>query len=147
MSISEFHQINNNISQTLPSNPTGTTSGTFVQMGFAISFTPKMTGKIKISMQADLTNNTINDGCAMEITYGTGTAPINGAAQTGTVVGNYCKMSTDIAANAFVPGMCIGYVTGLNLATAIWVDAAVAAITGGTAAIQQVTVIVEEIQL
>lgn len=145
MSISEFHVLNSNISISTPGNPGGTTSLTDVMCGLAIAFTPKFTGKIKIWVTAQVTNTLLGDGIVNGIRYGTGTAPVNGAAVTGTSTGSGVKMIAAIN-NQFTPMALVGYATGLTLNTAYWVDLTQAAITAGTAGIQQITILIEEIQ-
>src|SRR5438309_1082651 len=74
------------VASATPADPTGTTDTTGKMMGLAIAVTPLVTGRLKIFVSGSAANNTINDGAAVQIRYGTGTAPVNGAALTGTAV-------------------------------------------------------------
>lgn len=122
-----------------PGNPTGTTDTTGLMMGLAGAITPR-TGKIVVVISGNGANNTINDGFKVRIRYGTGTAPANGAALTGTAVGTTAEGTNDIAANAKSPFTVVSVITGLTAGTAYWLDVQLAAVTGGTAAITEVNV-------
>jgi len=126
-----------------PANPAGTTSTTPVMMGLAISFTPLYSGRVKIIIAGEASNNTAGDGFTVNAAYGTGAAPANGAAATGTVVGNSVS-GASAAANALLPFSIVAVITGLTVGTAIWVDLQLAAVTGGTASLNNLSVIVEE---
>jgi hypothetical protein len=132
-----------NVINPKPVNPAGTTSTTPVMMGLAISFTPLYSGRVKIIIAGEASNNTLNDGFTVNAAYGTGAAPANGAAAIGTVVGNTVT-STALAASELKPFTIIAVVTGLTVGTAIWVDLQLAAVTGGTASVSNLSVIVEE---
>lgn len=120
-----------------PSAPTGTTSTTLVMAGLAGSITTR-TGKILLCMSGVGADNTANDGTKMQMSYGTGTAPVNGAALTGTQIGPVQQYSAaTLAAGATAPYGACTVVTGLSGGTAYWFDTAFAAITGGTANLTQ----------
>src|SRR6185437_4893923 len=122
MSISTFSTYPANILNSNPSDPIGGTSSTGTMCGFAFSFTQKYTGKIMLTFSCNDTNTTINDGCAIQMYYGTGAAPVNGAAITGTSIARQMK-STSAVANEIFPMVITGsYVTGLTLGTAYWID-------------------------
>lgn len=147
MSISQFRLIPSNVSQYAPSNPTGTVSNVGVMMGISASFTPKYTGNVFITITSSATNTTINDGWLWQGRYGTGTAPVNGAAATGTTIANTNVQNSNlIAANSITSGSISGYITGLTLGTAIWIDILLLSVTGGTASLNGITIIVSEVQ-
>ena len=119
-------------------SPTGTTSATAVMMAVGGALTPANTGRVLITISGQVSNNTINDGATVQLRYGTGTAPNNGDAVTGTQVGISQTFTALVAAQR--DGFCIsGVVTGLTLGTAIWIDAALNRETGGTASMTGVT--------
>src|SRR5439155_1649764 len=70
-----------------PLNPTGTADTTGKMMGLAGAITPQVTGNIRIAVCGSIANNTIADGGKLQIRVGTGTAPNNGDALTGTAYG------------------------------------------------------------
>lgn len=135
--------------QSLPANPTGTTSTTGLMMGLAGAFTPRVTGRVYIQLSGNLTNGTGDDGASVNLRTGTGTAPTNGAALTGTIrTGTVRGSNVTSGGSSTIPihPFCIqAIVTGLTVGTAIWIDAAVAAITGGTASIQNLSLTAYEI--
>ena len=126
--------------------PTLTTSTTGVMMGLSSGttrITPQVTGNIMIIVTGMALNSVIGDGTSMQIRYGAGNGPANGAALTGTTVGSYKNMIASTAAGkqGFA---CCGYATGLTLGTAIYLDVAVKAVTGGNATISEVDVVAYE---
>ena len=80
----------NATAQSTPADPTGTTDTTGKMMGLAGAITPTYTGRLLIIVSGNLTNTTAaaGDGAKAQIRYGTGSAPSNGDALTGTAVGN-----------------------------------------------------------
>jgi hypothetical protein len=118
--------------------PTGTTSTTAVMMSVGGAITPVLSTRIWVSVSGQMANSTAGDGVTIDIRYGTGTAPINGAAVSGTLVG-IAQTSTSISALQ-KSGFCVAApVAGLTVGTAYWFDVSVMAVTGGTASITGVT--------
>src|SRR5579862_9680586 len=71
-------------------SPTGTSSSTYVNMGLGSGWTltPKSYGNVMISIDGSIIISTTPSVVAqLLLCYGTGTAPSNGAADTGTTVG------------------------------------------------------------
>jgi hypothetical protein len=111
-------------------------------MGLAGAITPALTGRLMITISGDIVNSTGSDGGKVQIYYGTGTAPVNGVALTGNAIGTVVRA---IAGTVTVPFSVQAIVTGLSVATAYWLDLSLAAITGGTASIADVSISVIEI--
>jgi hypothetical protein len=132
-----------NVVSATPANPAGTTSTTPVMMGLGITFTPLYSGRVKIIISGEASNNTAGDGFIIYAAYGTGAAPANGNAATGTTAGNHVS-GASAAANALLPFSIVAVVTGLTVGTAIWIDLELGAVTGGTASLSNLSVIVEE---
>jgi hypothetical protein len=116
-------------------------------MGLAGSITPVGSGKILIVINGDTDSDTANDGTKFGIRYGTGSAPTNGAALTGTTAG-----TVPISNNANValdtnryPFSVAAIVTGLTINTAYWVDLTLAAVTGGVARVRNVSIAIAEV--
>lgn len=126
-------------SNTTSAAPTGTASTTAVMMGIAGSITPTSTGRVTFTISGQMANNTVNDGATVQLRTGTGTAPTNGAALTGTQRGVSQTHTSLVAADTAGFSITVT-VTGLTLGTAVWIDAALAAVTGGTASITGVTI-------
>lgn len=135
----------NAATQSTPANPTGTTDTTGKMMGLAGAITPVVTGRVKMTITGDCFNATaIADGTSIQIRTGTGTAPVNGAALTGSTQG--AKVSYIAATTAEKsPFSLTVLVTGLTLGAAIWIDLAIAAITGGTATVENITIVAIEL--
>jgi hypothetical protein len=112
--------------------------------GLAVTYTPSTTGRIIILVSLNMVNNTSGDGTQAQIRYGTGTAPANGAALTGTAVGSLLK-SRASAASANTPATLVALVTGLAVGTQVWIDVSQAAITGGTASLTGIYILIMEL--
>lgn len=132
------------VTQSTPANPTGTSSTTGVMMGLAGTFTPVFTGRALIIICGDVNNGTNADGAKFQIRFGTGSAPANAAALTGTTAGALVNY-TAAAAGQKCPFSLNAIITGLTLATAVWIDIGLAAVTAGTATINDVSISVVEI--
>jgi len=130
--------------QASPSDPTLTTNTTGLMMGLAGTVTPTLTGRILIMLSGDLQNSVSGDGCKVQLRYGTGTAPTNAAALTGTTAGGLVNFLA-AANNDRSPVALQAIVTGLTIATAYWIDVGLAAVTGGNAALKNVSLTVVEI--
>lgn len=130
--------------QTAAAAPAGTTNTTGVMMGLAGSITPGVSGKIRVTINGIIFNaTTIADGAQVQIRYGTGGAPSNAAALTGTAIGSIQNFVASTVAEK-VPFSLSVIITGLTVNTAVWLDVSLAALTAGTAQITQVTIAADE---
>lgn len=126
--------------QATPGNPVGTTSTTPVMMGLAGAITPNNSGRIEFVISGDVFNSTaIADGAKIQASYGTGTAPSNAAAATGTTCGGQIQFATATTAEK-APFSVNCVVTGLTVSTAYWIDLQLAALTGGTATVENISI-------
>lgn len=126
-----------------PANPTGTTSLTQVMSGLAVYFTPRITGRVQVTVQLQGGNNTLADGALAQVRHGTGTAPTNGAAATGTADGKSQQNISPAAANILPINLDVE-IEGLVLGTTYWFDLGQAAITGGTATLTNILIVIVE---
>lgn len=125
------------------SNPTGTTNtAAYVMCGIAQTFTPVTSGKVLVFLSGKANNATAADGIAIQMAYGTGTAPINGATATGTVATGLTINSTN---SMFIPFTLVALVTGLTLGTAYWFDLQQEAFVGGTASLYGLSYVAVEV--
>ncbi len=132
----------------IPSNPTGTSSATQVMMGLgaSASITPAINSQVMIAISGDVFNaSAIADGAAFSIRYGTGAAPANGDAQTGTACGALAVKYVAATTAEKAPFSITCIATGLSAGTAYWIDLSLANITGGTAAVNDVTIAAHEL--
>lgn len=114
-----------------PADPTGTTSPTGVMMGIGYTITPTASGKIRFAISGVMFNNVATAGVVVALRYGTGAAPANGDALTGTVISGAPQAAIDTAANA-VGFEVHGTIGGLTIGTAYWFDLSCATIPNGT---------------
>jgi hypothetical protein len=111
--------------QASPTTPTGTTSATDKMMGLGstCAVTPTISGRLKVEFFGALLS-TGGFSSTLKVYYGTGSAPANGAAVTGTQLGNRSTLAgsgTSNLTSLFANG---GVVTGLTVGTAYWFDLA-----------------------
>jgi hypothetical protein len=127
--------------QTTPSNPTGTTSGTGVMMGLGSTckITPSYSGRVQIFFSGVGSNNTASDAWILLVKFGTGAAPVNAAAPTGTNIGAGTAGTSAIASAALPFGGIGGIITGQAIGTQIWFDIDLQAAVGGTASVSSLT--------
>jgi len=134
-------------SQSTPADQNGISSTTGLMVGLAGSITPAYSGKIMIIISGDIKNSTNGDGGKIQIRYGTGTAPANQGTVTGTAAGGFVNFNNanPSTANIQAPWSLNAIVSGLTVGTAYWVDVDLAAITGGTVSIKNVSISIVEL--
>jgi len=108
-----------------PGNPTNITSTAFQMFGLGstLKITPLKTGKVRFTISffpggvgSTATNN-------FKISYGSGAAPVNGAAASGTVIGGTYSGGAIVSVSATpTPIIRNVVVTGLSVGTAYWFD-------------------------
>jgi hypothetical protein len=116
-----------------PAAITNTSGG--LMAGLAGSITPVRSGKVFVTISGFGQNGTAGSGTDVTMRYGTGTAPVNGAALTGTSIGAR-SIGVSSTALARVPFSVSAVITGLTLGTPIWLDLQHAAFTSGSSTIQ-----------
>jgi len=131
--------------QANPANPTGTSSATKVHMGVGQTFTPRKTGNI-LCIISGTCGTVTNKATTISLRYGTGSAPANGAAETGSS-GNADITCGNASANADgKPFSLNSVISGLTIGTAIWVDFSAALSTaGGTTTFSNISISIVEI--
>jgi hypothetical protein len=110
-----------------PIAPASTTA--FTMQGLGGSITPIRTGIVLIIISGVINSaaGTAGNGITYEISIGAGSAPVNGAALTGVVLGVaqiYTNQASVTAANVNAPFSIQATVTGLTAGTTLWVDLA-----------------------
>jgi hypothetical protein len=119
----------------IPANPTGTNSTVGVHMGLGSGWvlTPARSGLVIITISGLLQNNTIGAGPNYHLRYGTGSAPANGQALTGTAATQGVAYLPNPDGYP-VPFSVQAVVGGLALGTPVWFDLALASFNTGLAA-------------
>jgi hypothetical protein len=120
---------------TTVANP-GSTSGAGVMMGLGSTchITPLVTSRLHVAIEGQSANNSTGGGAIITLRYGTGTAPINAAANTGTVISGSVNNQNPTAIFP-ISFHTSGLATGLTPGTAVWFDVTLAATNGGVASI------------
>lgn len=117
-------------SSTTSTSPTGTTSASSVMMGLGLIATPIRSGNMLITGSGQMANATANDGATVQLYYGTGSAPVNGAAVSGTAIGVPQTHTSLTAADTDGWSFTVP-VLNLTPGTPYWIDVALKAPTGG----------------
>lgn len=114
-----------------PANPATTTSTTGVMMGLGSTakITPVFSGRVKIEITLAAAVTVATASATLQVRYGTGTAPTNGAALTGTALGSAITGWSDVASSP-TPFALIVAVTGLTPGTPYWFDVSFSVSTG-----------------
>ena len=124
--------------QSQPANPTAPAStAAYAMQGLAGAITPTKSGKVLLIISGYFTSSvtTAGDGILAQLSYGTGAAPANAAAVTGTQVGavlEYMNPATVVAADVASPFSIQAVVTGLTLGTPYWLDLAAKAVANAS---------------
>jgi len=116
---------------TSPANQTGTTSTTPVMLGGFATFTPKVTGRLALTVSGSESSGIISDGCRIDVRYGTSSLGANGAALTGTLVGTNQKFIAGVG-GMISPFSKEVQITGLTINQKYYIDLSFAAIGGST---------------
>ncbi len=130
-----------------PLNPTGVVGATFKMMGMGttFTFTPTVSTKCLLTLQGNLSANAVATTTIKPV-YGTGAAPANQAAASGTVFPGTTSFSFTSASANYSGCFCVvGLITGLAPGTAYWVDAQLANGGAGTASCGGVSFVAQEI--
>ena len=113
-----------------PANQTATDTTTYENNGFgaiaypnACAITPTTTGRVLVLWSGDKVSNATAQLHTMQMLYGTGTAPANNTAVTGTVFGGEVAW-TSLTGQLTVPFALVGLITGLTLGTSYYFDIA-----------------------
>lgn len=143
----------------VPSNPSATTSASYVMQGLGVAganaatITPQSTGRVLVFAEGDMTG--INTATVtVQLSFGTGAAPANAAAVTGTQVGSQPTL-TPITGILTTPFTLFWLITGLSVpsvnsqgvtsaGTPVWLDIALKSSTGA-ASVSNLTITAIEI--
>lgn len=132
--------------ETKPADPTGVTGATALMLGLAVAFTPRRTGRVKLMVTGNVSDNTTADVASFILRFGTGAAPANQDAGTAGTAVTPTRTFTALTGMTKVPFSQIALINTPLIGTAYWFDYSAAA-TGGAAVanMDQLTFIVEEI--
>ncbi len=99
--------------------------------GWGLAFTPTYSGRTLVVIGAEVSNLTASEAQTLTLQYGTGAAPANGAAVTGTQAGAYFSTPQGQGAAIYI-GAHFAALVSLTVGTTYWFDLSCAAISGGT---------------
>jgi hypothetical protein len=118
-----------------------TSTAAFTMAGLGVAFTPAKTGTVLVSLSGYFVTGTgtLTWGIAVQLSHGTGAAPVAGAALTGTQDGSVVQHSNSSAVTAAavaVPFSIVCAISGLVIGTPIWIDVAQKGLTGTASGFQ-----------
>lgn len=124
ISIASLHTSLASFQSSSPLTPTGTTSATAVMagMGATCKITPGLTGRIRFVIEGRASNTVINNLITMQLLYGSGAAPANGAAASGTSPSSLALAVQSAVAQQPMAFSLSGQVTSLSVGTQYWFD-------------------------
>ncbi len=113
-----------------PAAQSATDTTTYENTGFgaiaapnACSMTPGSTGRVLIMWTGDITSNATAQTDTLQMVYGTGAAPANNTAVTGTAFGGELAW-VSLTGQLTVPFSLVGLATGLTVGTPYYFDIA-----------------------
>lgn len=134
-----------NIAQSQPTNPVGILGGTAKMLGLGVTFRPIRGTRVEVTVTGNVSDDTTADAASFILRYGTGTAPTNGAASTGTA-GSLTRTFTALTGMTKVPFAEHVFISGLTTGTTYWFDYSAAATgAGATANMDTLNVTIKEI--
>jgi len=137
-------KITRNVVKGQPGNPALSASAVMIMAGLAIAFTPAKTGNVRVIITGEIANSGVaHDGASVVAAFGTGVAPVNGAAAAGTLLGNRFDCTSVAGAEKFAFAI-VDRVVGLVVGTAYWFDLQFLASTAGNATITDISYYIEE---
>lgn len=117
-----------------PADPATTVSLTLVMAGFGFSYTPKASGLCEINVSGEAFSAGVGQTVSVGARFGTGAAPVNGAAVTGTRFGSSADPSFGDSSATIQQGFAFTDVLALVAGTTYWFDLAYDSNSGTTAA-------------
>jgi len=132
--------------QASAATPSGTTlvsPGTM--LGLACVITPTASGKILVTIGGTLQANNAIKVVAAQMRFGTGAAPINGAAGSAGAAIGPSSSYIDATAGSVAPFSLTALVTGAALGTPLWFDLAQWTAAGGSVSLLSVAAVATEI--
>jgi hypothetical protein len=114
--------------------------------GLAGTITPNASGRVLFMASGDGFNtNAVGQGFVVQLRYGPGAAPANGVSATGTALGGAVNGITAIVSSPQqIPFALQAMVPKLTVGTSYWFDLGLAAIGGGTATIENISLTATE---
>ena len=129
-------------------SPSSTNSSTPVMMGLAGAITPQSTGVVDIQVLGNIREPSGSGGGTptMQLYYGTGAAPSNGVAATGTALGPLYSWDYNGIDHPATPVNAEYILTGLTTGVTYWIDAALSDSGGSTVILASALVMGKEIK-
>lgn len=131
------------IARSASGHTTGTTATMF---GLNRTLTPTVTGDVLVIVAGSAFPDTAADGGTITLYHGSGSAPTNGAALTGTAMTtDEVTITNPLADVVKVPFCVVSLVKALTLSTARWFDIALKSTSGGDITLTDVTIVLVEV--
>lgn len=109
--------------------PPAVTSATYLMQGLGLRLTPVVATRMLVAISGNISNTTAGAETDLQLYYGTGASPANGAAVTGSPIGSVSRIRTTAGAD-IAPFAKTLIVSGLTLGTTYWFDVAMKVVSG-----------------
>lgn len=120
-------------------SPSGTANASGVMMGIGsgATITPAYSSRVLVIFSTNINNNTSGQSSATVLRFGTGAAPVNGAALVGTAITQSTLLFDTTSTTTYYPISMSAVATGLTPGTTYWFDLQLSATGGSTATLGQ----------
>jgi hypothetical protein len=123
--------------------PPASTSTAYQMLGLGLDISTTIGTAARLAVSGNISNTANNGETDAILCYGTGTPPVNGVAQTGTIIGSIIRYMAS-SGGSIGPFSKSVVITSLALGTAYWFDLAMKAVTG-SAQIHDIDITVNEL--
>ncbi|NND63404.1 MAG: hypothetical protein HKN48_09445, partial [Flavobacteriaceae bacterium] len=122
-------------------NPGSTNSSTVTMVGLAGAITPNSGTKVMIIISGDIAQSGNDGNSTLQLYYGTGSAPSNGASVTGTTAGGNIHIEfKGTGSQIKYPFTTNAIISGLTPGTTYWMDLGTTNTGGNTVNINNVSI-------
>ena len=128
-----------------PANPVGNSTTSLLMCGCAVAFTPSGAGITLVVITCGASNSAVGSNNTVGARFGTGTAPANGAAVTGTRIGSSADPVVGDATTAFTDPVTFTDVLTLVPGTTYWFDLCQASSAATTVTLLNLTFAIVEL--
>lgn len=117
-------------------DPTPTSSTTYVMMGLNLRFTPTASTRGLFTLNGQIGNGTNNGQSFLQLAYGTGPSPANGATVSGTLLPGVVYFVATAGGGSWAPFSQSDLIEGLTPGVNYWIGAALRMAVAGPAFIK-----------
>jgi hypothetical protein len=121
-------------------SPPGTTASVYVMMGVGVTFATLTNTRAQVVVSGQIANSANGGTSTAGLRYGTGTPPVNGAPDTGTVIGEPVVYVATSGGGSYAPFSQNAIITGMTPGQTYWIGVALMSSGATTASLHNVQV-------